>query len=50
MILRGGFCWKMSGYKDSWTISMLMLTSFRRCATECFAMAGQRVLLRFVNC
>jgi len=50
MMLRGGFCRKMSGYKDSRPLSRLMLTSFRRCATECFAMAGQRVLLRFVNC
>ena len=50
MILRGGFCRQMSGYKDSLTVSRLLLTSFRRCATECFAMAGQRVLLRFVNC
>jgi hypothetical protein len=50
MILRGGFCREMSGYGDSEIVSRLMLIGFRRCATECFAMAGQRVLLRFVNC
>jgi hypothetical protein len=40
----------VSGYKDSRTVSRLMLTSVRPCATECFAMAGQRALLRFVIC
>lgn len=51
MILQGRFCEKVrNGYKGVRIVSMLRLTTARRCTTGCFAMAGKRALLRFVNC
>jgi hypothetical protein len=48
--LKGRFCRKASGYNDSRTASGLRLKRVRRCAIKAFPMAGQRALLRFVNC
>jgi hypothetical protein len=51
VILQGRFCDKVrSGYKGVRMVSMLRLTTARRCTTGCFAMAGERALPRFVNC
>ena len=51
MILPSSFYGKVrSGHKGVRIVSMLRLITTRRCMTECFAMAGERALLRFVNC
>lgn len=51
MILQGRFCGKVrSGHKGSRAVSRMRLISARRCTTECFAIAKERALLRFVNC
>jgi len=49
--LQGNFYEKVrSGHKAVRVVSVLRLITTRRCTTECFAMAGERTLLRFVNC
>lgn len=51
MILQGSFYGTVrSGQKGVRIVSMRRLITTRRCMTECFAMAGERALLRFVNC
>lgn len=51
MILQGSFYGTVrSGHKGVRIVSMRRLITTRRCMTECFAMAGERTLLRFVNC
>jgi len=51
VILQGSFYGTVrSGHKGVRIVSMRRLITTRRCMTECFAMAGERALLRFVNC
>lgn len=51
MILQGSFYGTVrSGHKGVRIVSMRRLIITRRCMTEGFAMAGERALLRFVNC